>query len=502
VWPYLGHVLSCDSIIFETSGWFITRGLVLYRDFWDHKPPGIHLLDALALGGAGAALPGIKILQVLNAFILSAAFAACAFSYGCRTAATACGTLMMALCFYAPTVYQGGNRTEEYGATLVVLGLAMRQASDRWSCVAATTCLGLAPFLKEPFALSVAPWVAVEVWSRLTGPRRRAVTAATYLVAVAAPGLLIVAWLAACGGLCGWLDALAYNLFSYGERASITATLVSNIRPFVAHTTGMLPVSGPLFIAGVLAGARGSTEQSRAVVPLLAAQVACEYVATAIGGRHTETYYLQSIPTYMMIVTLGIDAVMRMHWPRLRWVSARGRDIVVIAIIGLAHGLPLVTLARAYAERPRSWPGNVAMAEAIRSMTDATARIWVPAVYRTDVYRLADRMPATRYFYIPGGGQGMDGPRVAGIEAICCCEHPTRAAQMESELKATIPQAIVLDAFSIKALEASAPAVLPWIEDRYAPVRRFSPINGHEPILLILKVGDRESVEGGRSASH
>jgi hypothetical protein len=91
---------------------------------------------------------------------------------------------------------------------------------------------------------------------------------------------------------------------------------------------------------------------------------------------------------------------------------------------------------------------------------------------------------------------------VAGIEAICGCEHPTRAAQMESELKATIPQAIVLDAFSIKALEASAPAVLPWIEDRYAPVRRFSPINGHEPILLILKVDGRESAEGGRSASH
>jgi hypothetical protein len=484
-WPNLQYMPSCDSIIFETSGWFTTHGLVPYRDFWDHKPPGIHLLDALAVALTGDAWPGIEILQVANALVLAAAFAACALKRDCGLMATAGGTLLMTLAFYAPNVYQGGNRAEEFGATLVILGLTLRQSGGRWAGLAAAACLGAAPFFKEPFALSIAPWVAADIWARLARPGRRMVAAGAYLVALATPGLLVVGWLAVAGGLCGWLDALAYNLFSYGERSGIAATLASNIRPFLTHTCGLLVVTGPLFVGGLLAAARRrGSDAARSDMPLLGAQVACEFVATAIGGRHTETYYLQSIPAFMAVVTLGIEALMRADWRPLRRVSALGRRAAALVLIGTACGMPLATLLPAYASRPRPWPGNVAIAEAIRAITAAEDPIWVPAVYRTDVYRLANRLPATRHFYIPGAGQGMSAAAAGGLDAWCGDRYATRGTRMEAELKATPPRAIVLDEFSIHAIEVAAPTLLQWIEERYAPVRRFPAINGHSAILL------------------
>jgi len=484
-WPNVNYIPNWDSFIFETSGWFITQGLVPYRDFWDHKPPGIHVLDAFVVAAAGDAWPGFEMLQVVNAFVLAAAFAACVLASGCGTVATAGGTLLMTLAFYAPEVYQGGNRAEEFGATLVILGLALRQAGGGRSGLAAAACLGAAPFFKEPFIFSIAPWVGADVWARLAAPPRRIRAVTAYLCAAATPGLLAVAWLAWAGGLCGWLDALAYNLFSYGERQGLVATLVSNIRPFLTHTTGLLLITGPLFIGGLLAASRGATAAARRGMPLLGAQVACEFVATAIGGRHTETYYLQSIPAFMAIVALGIDAVVRVEWPPLERVSDRGRSVAAIGLAVLASAMPLAMLVRGYAERPRRWPGNADIAMAIREMSGADARIWVPAVYRTDVYRLADRMPATRYFYIPGAGQGMNAPRGAGLGVMCCVDHPTRGAEMEAELRANGPDAIVLDGFSVRAIEAASATLLPWIEERYAPERRFPAINGHVPVLLV-----------------
>ena len=45
--------LGIDQGIFATAGWGMTRGLMLYRDVWDQKPPGIHLLYAGAIALAG-----------------------------------------------------------------------------------------------------------------------------------------------------------------------------------------------------------------------------------------------------------------------------------------------------------------------------------------------------------------------------------------------------------------------------------------------------------------
>jgi len=50
----LPQPLGVDEGIFATAGWGLTRGLMLYRDVWDQKPPGIHLTYAAGFALFGA----------------------------------------------------------------------------------------------------------------------------------------------------------------------------------------------------------------------------------------------------------------------------------------------------------------------------------------------------------------------------------------------------------------------------------------------------------------
>ena len=44
--PSIVQPLGIDQGIFVTCAWGLRRGLAMYRDVWDQKPPGIHLIYA------------------------------------------------------------------------------------------------------------------------------------------------------------------------------------------------------------------------------------------------------------------------------------------------------------------------------------------------------------------------------------------------------------------------------------------------------------------------
>ena len=134
--------------------------------------------------------------------MLAAAFAACALGSGCRPLATVGGTMLMALTFFASGTYQGGNRVEEFGASFVLIGLALRQCvspvigTEGRIFLLGVVCLGCAPLLQEPFVLSIAPWLVHDLWGRWVsgGDRMRAIVA--YATALTCPAVIVIAGLA------------------------------------------------------------------------------------------------------------------------------------------------------------------------------------------------------------------------------------------------------------------------------------------------------------------
>src|SRR5947208_15925589 len=65
--PSILQPIGVDQGIFLTSGWAMTRGLVLYRDVWDQKPPGIHLTYAAAVALFGPHAAIVFWLDILTA---------------------------------------------------------------------------------------------------------------------------------------------------------------------------------------------------------------------------------------------------------------------------------------------------------------------------------------------------------------------------------------------------------------------------------------------------
>ncbi len=100
-----------DSGVFLYIGQGLLKGEVPYLNFWDHKPPLVYFLNALALLIDNASLRGLWILEyfsllvsLLVCFFILKKFLTKTFSW--------LGTIMVAL--FASSFFTGGNRVEEW----------------------------------------------------------------------------------------------------------------------------------------------------------------------------------------------------------------------------------------------------------------------------------------------------------------------------------------------------------------------------------------------------
>ncbi|GEM_PF-3524446 len=74
-----------DQGIFLYHGWGIIEGLMPYRDMWDHKPPGIHYLYAMAVGLFGHKYVAINVLDIFwRLLTVGAIYSLAARLYGRR----------------------------------------------------------------------------------------------------------------------------------------------------------------------------------------------------------------------------------------------------------------------------------------------------------------------------------------------------------------------------------------------------------------------------------
>ena len=62
--PSLHPVPYRDSGVFLYVGQRILDGDMPYRDIWDHKPPGIHLVNAIGLAVAGGSMWGVWTIRL------------------------------------------------------------------------------------------------------------------------------------------------------------------------------------------------------------------------------------------------------------------------------------------------------------------------------------------------------------------------------------------------------------------------------------------------------
>jgi hypothetical protein len=403
---------GADSGVYASCARHLLGGRALYREVWDHKPPGVHVLNCLALAGGGESIvPVRRMEQAFAALRALLVFMLLLEAFGSAALAGVLAAVFVTL-FHHPLVFQGGNLTEEYAASFALAGAWLALRSERAAGGRAGRALAAlsgaafaaAALTKEPFAASALPWLA---WLALRSGeawKARAARALWFLGGAAAPLALTVLALASAGALGAWLDTVAYN-FRYvgmspkspGERLAAGAGFAWR---FFALRCWALAVPAALgLLAPLCASFRKRTRALAAVLPAL---FLLDLLAAAAGGWSYRHYFLQAVPSAALLA--GSGAAFLVHLAGSRPELRRVGRLVGAALPGLLAVCALSVDAgtsRPFLRRlgePFRRPRESRLARLVRERTGPADAVWAP-LGPSSLALETGRLSPTRYFY-------------------------------------------------------------------------------------------------------
>jgi len=365
----------------------LLHGGIPYRDLWDHKPPGVYVIDAvaLALGGDGpwsiwaSSLVAAVVAIALAAVVLEEAFG--------REWGMLLGVLH-ATALVDPRLYQGGNLTEVYGlafqwATLWGLTRDPRQLRPLWL---AGVAAGVAATLKPTTsAIAIAAAIDLGIGGGPERPRAKALAAfSAGLILAPASGLL---WL-------GWNDALsaARDCVLVYNQVYATPDLVGS----VLHTIAACVKKDPVNLLAVLAFLSIPVRPAGPAAllgRLTLIALPFELIWLAVPDRFYGHYFLTLLPVLTVRAGVLISRV------PARWSFAPARRRLLAAVIA---GVLCVRLAvhvwrdHTDQQRGRAWQRAAVAAIQARAPVGDPVLVWGAELA---VNFLADRRTPSLYGY-------------------------------------------------------------------------------------------------------
>lgn len=476
--------VKVDSGIFASCGWHVLQGKALYLEAWDSKPPGISLLDALALAVGGRDIESIRALELIfggGAALIVFRIALVALQS--RFVATA-SALLFAVQFYSGKVFEGGNLTEEYASIFAlagVLGAVESVARTGRAKLVATACaafaFGLAALTKEPFALSALPWLAYSLLApRAEDEKRQPVRLlGAWFVAGSIPLALVFAWLAQRGAAAAWWDSITYHLAATAwdadaprleanraASASILERVVTNWQPAWDHVWFRVPLTTLAAVLGLVAPAsRDFLRRTRYVALPVVAMVGADYIGTLISPRQYGHYYLQLVGSFVLLAACGLAFVSwKLEGSRARLLAASTRLRLTVATLVLAviafgvvredvTGRLQAKLAAASIEH------TSAISTAINNDARPGDMLWATSGNNSRYYLATGLLSPTRYLFV-FDHVFVDSWQSSGAEKL---------AQLRADLAESPPRFVIVAEGDAAFLESSG--LFDWVTEHY-----------------------------------
>jgi hypothetical protein len=407
LYPQFNSNSTIDSAFFAFAGDAVRDGGTPYLAFWDHKPPLIYLIDALALTVSRGAVWGIWLATVAALLgALGMGVVAWRRAFGVAGAAIAAVWLAFSLDVVGPFNLTEGFALPVQAAALLVL---VRWATTRGPVFAPALGIGALTglgFLLRPNLIGAPAAVAITMVLVLLITRRmRDVPAvfAGFLVGTAIIVGPVLAWLGNAGALGAFWDQVFHYNFVYSA-----ASWKSRIRAAfegVALTTMygslLLPLAGWLVAAYRLRSTRRES-------PLLPVLIAClvwtplELAFAAVPGRTYAHYFTPLLLSLASLVALAVaqlftvmDRVFSAD-PSHRWRQVAAVVLcAALVIVPLGHVMFDVRDSGLHSDRTRQVQLT---AQYIRTHSTPAAPLLVWG-HASDVYMFADRKPASRFVY-------------------------------------------------------------------------------------------------------
>jgi hypothetical protein len=506
--------LGLDQSLFAFYGTWIGRGLTLYRDLWDSKPPGIFVLYALAgrLAGVAHSAWCLDAVATIAAALLAARLVTAVA--GSRAAAT---TAAIAALFVTSAPVFGGPmlaaQAEPLAAPLLLgAALVARRAGTRAALVCGVL-VGAAALLKL-VALVWLPmaWVWAVPNTRRDGRRTLAV-----LAGVAVPFAIAALVLAARGALGDAVTATLVYPRAYAAEIASRTNLAAAVGRGVERLARGAPV---LLVLAASAGVSAWRMRSpggtslRHAVRALGVWLALAAIGVATQMQMAGYHLFLLVPPLVLLAGFGASG-----WGRAfarAWGAARGGEAsgaLACIALGLALALPVALEAqlwlRHYAPHVARLSGRLSddaflvalggpgprwreardIAHRILNASEAanppprrnTIFVWglAPAVYA-----LADCRPATRFafhqtFFVDGAPLATRFPDVR-----------RRREELVATFERDPPTWVVIvhgDRSGLEPLDSAAelqgfPALATRLERGYRPVGRTQSFELHQRV--------------------
>lgn len=375
-----------DASIFTTIAFRLRAGDVLYRDVWEHKPPGVFLVDAGVQSLFGWLDPWtpVWILSVLCAAALGLVVALALRANGHPKLAPWCGLATTATVAAFPISY-GGGQSELIAAVPAAIAVLMM---TRRAGIVPTFLAGVLLGIGFSTSWHLAPALAVAGGISILGSDRwRRSLALTTGVAIV--GAAIAAWLILVGA---WRDAIdALITFNAIYRDANLLDPIVKLSPSAAATFLVLAAA-----LGLIALRRG---RPRVLFAAAAAWVGLSIMMFVAEGR-LGAHYLASV-----VVPLGILA-----GPGLNMIAPR-KSAGILTAGRLAGQVALLLALVVSAVSTAYWTRSLGDTYVQRAASLSQAASWLRTQTCTDtvfvwghapeIYYLSGLRPASRYVSLP-----------------------------------------------------------------------------------------------------
>ena len=423
-----------DEGVFLYGGMAWAAGEVPYRDFWDHKPPGITLFHSIPIR-----LFGYSILAIRLHEIFWLAVSATIFFYLCRAHLSAPIAVVSVLfyCFFVSIklIMRSGGLTEESALTFHALSylFALRpKGSLRLNFFLSGLSLGLAAQFRQPFGVSVIFVVLCLLWRPEESPLpfSKKVRLLVFLALGAAlPEAVCSAYFLAKGIWHEYIEA-SY-LFSFVYMAGTLDPDVLSFKAALQKHWRIIQATGPYLISPALAAPLiwWLPARLRRVGVLMIVAFLCDAAAISLGGRYYEHYYVQVAVSSSFLLGLAFRAIAEglrpaslsrrpigeftaaFHCGRAFGVT---RFLLCLLVGALVLRICVVSTADAVKQYFRQYKAEMAnrrqpsgelraereIGKAIRTVTQRDDRILLLGASPTSVYFAGQRLAGSRYYHL------------------------------------------------------------------------------------------------------
>ncbi len=365
--PSSPHVspMGADSGIFAYGAEQMLDGKLLYRDVWDHKPPAVFYVNALAILIGGSTPWSIWWIGVAWVAMVSIAFFFLLRLLTGRVYAAVGALILLASILY-PAFYLDGNFSEVYSLLpqLFIFFVAyayFHSSKKRWIFILGLLTAITMLFKQTYTATGLASFIVILVFRWRKGDWRSVGSAlVNFTSGLLLPILSVILLWWAKGAWSDFIDAtLLFNL-DYAQAGLSFRNLYATFRTLVVlqpmSTIVLLCLSGlVLFVVDcVIPGARdekkevsGSEKSGHSCVSFESRQsawtAACMYLAVPIeicflflSGRNFGHYFLTPLPVFVGGTTLALSQAipsLSTRIQRSKSVSAAWTAMMVLLLV-------------------------------------------------------------------------------------------------------------------------------------------------------------------------